>query len=1029
MKKRLLFAGIVLTVTALFCHIPAAAQQRTVTGVVIDASGPVPGVTVMVSGTPKVTTTNTEGKYTMRAEKDDILLFSCLGYKEVQERVENRTQINVVMVEASEQLDETVVIAYGTAKKSDLTGSVSVVNMEDIENTPAISLDAAMQGRVAGMEVISGGGEPGADASILIRGARSLSAGNDPLIVVDGIVDAVSSFSEINVQDIKSVSVLKDAASTAMYGSRGANGVILVTTKGGAGDGGKLTIVGNASVRISTLPKKLDIMNATEFAQFRNDLRYFQGYQSDPNAPITTAPLVKGGGYPIENPASYGVGTDWMNILSRTGIDQNYYVAAKWGEQRGNTYISLSYDDVQGIIIGTGYKRAGTLVKFDRSLFKWLKMNFRGNYTYTDQNTNNVTISGTSTTAAIALSPLLKPTDTWNFYGDTGGNGGSVFNSPWYLAKAVENKSVKHYLSLGGSLVFTIVKGLDFKTSFSDVLTHSEGYYYSPSTLAVATLRKTGGTARRSTVIRKNILSENTFNYDKTFARFHKLKALVGFTIQSLKTESKSVQGTGYLDDNVKYQNMGGIVDKRNLNETTAWAETKRLSFLGRVDYSIRSRYFITLNGRYDGSSMFSEGKKWGFFPSAAAKWSISNEPFMATARGTWLSDLSLRLSAGRSGNDAIASYVAQDALTNSQYGWLFGDVQEPAYYPTRLENANLTWETTDTYNIGIDFSVLKNRIVMQADFYKSYTNGLLLSVKNATHSGFTSRYANIGSTENQGVEFSIKSHNITLKNFDWSTSFTISHNRQLVTDVGNDYEYIATATSGSQMIYGHRKGYPANSLWGYQFAGVWHNDEELSENKYTRQYASSQQVLGYSKYVDVNHDGVLDHEDWVYLGSPEPIVSGGLLNDFKIWGVNFSFFFTYSLGGKIYNLAESNLGSSVASTNKYRYMIDSWHPVRNPDSDIPSARSSDSCFSSRFVHDASFLRLQNVSVSYTLDLKRWTKVLRNIVLAASGENLWLLSSYNGFDPDVTSSKTIRRYDGAIYPKPRRFLFSVKLVY
>ena len=426
MMKKLFLYSLILLVSAAFLQVPASAQQRRVTGLVLDASGaPLPGVTIVVSGTPKGTTSGADGKYTMLAEKDDILLFTSLGYNDVQERIENRSQINVVMTESAQQLDETVVIAYGTAKKSDLTGSVAVVSMDDIENTPAISLDAALQGRVAGMEVISGGGEPGEDASILIRGTRSLSAGNDPLIVVDGVVDAVSSFSEINVQDIKSVSVLKDASSTAMYGSRGANGVILVTTKGGAGDGGKLTITGNATVRISTLPKKLDIMNGVEFAQFRNDLRFMQGYQTSPTDRIVNTPLVRGAGYPIENPASYGVGTDWMDVLSRTGVDQNYYIAAKWGEQRASTYMSVSYDDVQGIIIGTGYKRLGTLFKFDRYLFKWLRLNFRGNYTHTTRNINNATLSGTSTTSAIALSPLLKPTDTWNYYGDTGGNGGS----------------------------------------------------------------------------------------------------------------------------------------------------------------------------------------------------------------------------------------------------------------------------------------------------------------------------------------------------------------------------------------------------------------------------------------------------------------------------------------------------------------------------------------------------------------------------------------------------------------------------
>lgn len=1027
MIKNILKKGLAVVIV-LLCAFNVHAQDRRVTGIVVGTDGkPLPGVSVIISGTSNGVTTDGNGKYAIRTTKDDILIFTCLGYKDVQERVENRTQINAVMHESTEQLDETVVIAYGTAKKSDLTGSVAVVSMEDLESSSALTLDAALQGRVAGMEIISGGGEPGGESSILIRGSRSLNAGNDPLIVVDGIVDAVSNFSEINVQDIKSVSVLKDASSTAMYGSRGANGVILVTTKGNTG--GKLTITASGQLAVSRLPRKLDLMNATEFAQMRNDLRYMTSYQgNNAMANLPLAPNVDGG-YPIANPESYGEGTDWMDVLTRPALEQKYYIAANWGEQRSSTYMSVSYDDIQGIVKGSDMKRIGTLIKFERQMFKWLKLQFRGNYHRTAQNHNNVTVSGTSSTSAIALSPLLKTSDTWNIYGDTGANGGSVFNNPYFISQMVTNESAKDYLSLGGSLTFNINKHLNFKSAFTNVSTHTEGYYYSPGSLPIAALRKTGGTAKRSTTLRRNMLSESTLNYSRKIRASHQLKALLGFTLQKLEREVKSTTGTGYLDDEVTYWNMGSIVDKRNLNESTSWAETKRLSFLGRVDYSFRSTYYMTLNGRYDGSSMFSKGNKWGFFPSAALKWMVSNEPFMTAAKNSWLTELAVRVSAGRSGNDAIASYVSQSALTNSQYGWLFGDVQQPAYYPTRLENSNLSWEVTDTYNIGVDMSILKNRITLQAEVYKAYTNNLLLSLKNAAQSGFTSRYANIGSTENQGVEFSITSHNISRKKFDWTTTLSLSHNRQTVTDTGTDFEYIATATSGTQMIYGHVKGYPANSLWGYQFAGVWHNKEEIEENKYTKQYISVSQLEGYAKYADINHDGILDSNDWIYLGSPEPVLSGGLMNSFKIYGVNVSIYCTYSLGGKIYNLSETILGSSNASSNYYRYMLDSWHPVRNPQSDIPSARSHDSSYSSRYVHDASFFRIQNVNLSYTLNMRKYTKMLRSITFAASGENLLLFSRYNGFDPDVTSSKAIRRYDGGAYPKTQRFQFSIKLTY
>lgn len=1027
MNKIIFKIALALTI-ALTYSFTLDAQTKRITGIVMGTDGkPLSGITVIISGTSKGVVTDEKGQYSIRADADNVLLFTCLGYKDVSERVENRTRINAVMHESTEQLDETVVIAYGTAKKSDLTGSVSVVRMEDIENSGAFTLDGALQGRVAGVEIISGGGEPGTENSILIRGTRSLSAGNDPLIVVDGIVDAVSNFSEINVQDIASVSVLKDASSTAMYGSRGANGVILVTTKGNTGS--KLTISTSASVGVSYLHRRLDLMNATEFAQMRNDLRYMTSYQgSNSMANLPLAPDITGG-YPIANPASYGEGTDWIKVITRPAIEQKYHISANWGEQRSSTYMSVAYDDVQGIVIGSGLKRLTTLVKVDRQLFSWLRLKFRGNYFRTNQDHNKVPVSGTSATAATSISPLLNTSSTWNIYGDTSVNGGSIFNNPYMLGNQVTDESAVDYLSLGGSLIFKINKHLNFNTSFTYGNTHKEGYYYSPSSLPVATLRKTGGTAKRTTTLRRTMLLENTLNYDRKIRASHHIKALAGFTLQKLATESKSTSGTGYLDDEVTYWNMGSIVDKRNLTESTSWGEIKRMSFLGRFDYAYRSTYYLTVNGRYDGSSMFSVGKKWGFFPSAAIKWVISNEPFMATAKTSWLSELSIRISAGRSGNDSVSNYIAQSALTNSQSGWIFGDIQQPSYYPTRLENNNLSWEKTDSYNFGIDMSILRNRITIQAEVYKSYTSDLLLSLKNAAQSGFSSRYANIGSTENQGVELSITSHNISKRKFDWTTTFSISHNKQIVTDTGDDFDYITTALNGTQMIYGHAEGYPANSLWGYQFAGVWHNKEELAENEYTKQYVSATYLEGYSKYADINHDGVLDNRDYIYLGSPEPILSGGLMNSFKIWGLNLSIYCTYSLGGKIYNLAEKNLGGSEPTTNYYRYMLDGWHPVRNPNSDIPSARSHDSNYCSRHVHDASFFRIQDVSASYTLNLRKYTKAFRSITFGLSANNLLLLTRYNGYDPDVSSSKTIRRYDGGAYPKPQKVQLSVKLVY
>ena len=474
---------------------------------------------------------------------------------------------------------------------------------------------------------------------------------------------------------------------------------------------------------------------------------------------------------------------------------------------------------------------------------------------------------------------------------------------------------------------------------------------------------------------------------------------------------------------------MGGLEDPRNLTEKSSVSEVQRLSFIARANYSYRSRYFATFTGRYDGASIFSEGNKWAFFPAVAFKWSISNEPFMAMAKANWLSDLSLRISAGRSGNDALSSYVSQAALTSTQAGWLFGDVQGLSYYPTRLDNPDLTWEKTDSYNIGVDFSVLRDRLTFTLELYKSYTKDLLLQVKNAAQTGFTSRFDNVGSTENSGVEFTVNSHNITKKNFEWTTTFTISHNKQMVTDIGIDYEYVPTFTKNDQMLYGYMKGYPVNALWGYQAAGVWHNDQEREENRYTKTYVSYKDQNGYTKYVDVNHDGVLDQSDQRYLGCSDPVVYGGLQNTFEIYGLTLGVYFTYSLGGKIYNLSEFNLGSGSPMTNQYRYMMNSWHPVRNPDSDIPRAYGLDNYASDRYVHDASFLRLRNLSLGYKFDLSKKVKFLRDITVTASCDNVWLWTKYNGFDPEVSSSGAVARLDNEAYPMPRTYYLSVKFRY
>lgn len=1001
---------ILILIPLLVSTISLSAQTVEISGTVVDSDGEtVIGAAVLVAGGGNTgTITDINGKYTIRAKKKDILVFSALGYEERREDVSGRNRIDVVLRSTTLTLNDAVVIGYGVQKKSDLTGAVAVVSADEL-NSPAFnSVDQALQGRIAGVDIVSGGGEPGAESSIRIRGTRSISAGNDPLIVLDGVIGAVDSYSDINPDDIETVSILKDASSTAVYGARGANGVILVTTKDGT-KSPRLNINFNASLGMSELPRKLDLMDAAQFAQWRNDYR---------------------GTPAFADPASLGKGTDWQEILTQRALTQKYSLSLSRGNSSQGTYFSLSYDDKPGIVLATGMERLAGRVSFRRTLFKWMKVGTSVSYTWQHRDVNKIKINGTSSVSAVALSPLVGPNDIWNRYADAADSSSSIFNSPYRLALNETNYNTSHFLNVAPWVEITPFKGAVLRSTYSYTLKDYQTWYYSPSTLPLAASRKTGGTAVRSTNQRMSHLSETTLTWKKNIAKRHNIDLMAGFTAEYNKMDYKYTKGVGYVDDNVGFYNMGGIIDKRNFTEDSDLTEVKRMSVLARANYSYRSRYFATLTARYDGSSNFSAGNKWAFFPAGAFKWTISNEPWMKTAKHNGLSNLALRLSAGLSGNDAISSYVSQPAIETTNGGWLFGDITQLIAYPQRLGDPSLTWEKTFSVNAGVDVSLLKDRVTMTLDGYMSRTDDLLLQVRNAHHTGFSSRYANIGSTRGWGVEFSIESRNIVKKNFSWKTAFTASHASSIVTDIGNDYEYIATYSKGSQMVFGYMKGYPVNALWGYQYCGVWQNDDQIQQNNATRTYVSQSYTKGWSKYADVNHDGILDKDDMVFLGSSDPVVYGGLQNTFNIYNLELGIFFTYSLGGKIYNISEFMLGTGVTSSNKYAYMVDgAWHAEHNPNGNLPSAKATENFASSRFVHDSSFLRLKTLSVSYRFDLKKHVKWLRDISVGAYMDNLFLVTKYNGFDPDVSSSKSVQRLDNASYPNPRTYMLSIKIRY
>lgn len=1006
----------------------ASTKEVTINGVVKDAEGnALIGATVATPDGKKGVSTDLNGAYQITlGPTQGVLEFSYLGYKTQSLVVGDRTIINVTLAQDDAlAINEVVVIGYGEVKKSDLTGSVTNVKMNDIKDAPVTSIDQALQGRVAGVDIMSTSGDPSATTSIRIRGTRSITASNEPLIVVDGVIDAVQDLSDVNSADIESISILKDASSTAIYGSRGSNGVIIVTTKKGSGAVSKPTVTLKMDFGTAHIARTLDLMNARELMEYTNDRSFFNssGFSQGTNNYV-----------PAKDPSEFGEGTNWLKEITRVTFTQNYNLSVNGRSKNTNYYANFGYNDTPGVIKDSGFSRFTGRFNISHKFAKWLEVGYQGSYTFRRVDLNKAAIGGTNIWGgAIYLSPVIKPGDAYNpMYENS-----SRFNSPWATIKY--NTNYQEQLTNTNVIVFTFtpVKGLRIKSQNSYMVYQRHDYRFYPSTLPRKTENE-GAEAFRYEGDARRLTSENTITYNKKFKSGHNLNVMAGFTAKHEIVNRFQLNAKGLISDNMKWNNMNSISSKENYTASTAFEKVVSESVLARLNYNYRSRYYLTLTARADASSNFAANNKWGFFPSGAFRWNIKNEHWMKGAR--WLNELALRLSAGRTGNNAISVYRSLEAYSTNTSGAVFDGSQVVTVYPSRLENPDLTWEKTTLYNAAIDFSAFEDRLSISLEGYHSKTTDLLLSLQTAHVTGFTSRYTNIGCTSNTGVELTIESRNIVKPKFQWNTTFTISHNKQMVEDIGHE-EYISALNSGGNspfMMYGYKSGYPLNSLWGFKYAGVWKTAEEFERNQMTHTYVSSTNgtngvtMRGVPKYVDTNNDGQLSEADLVYMGNSDPFLYGGLQNTFHIGRFKLGIYFTYSLGGKIYNYSELAMAGG-SSSNQYRYMIDRWHPVRNPNSDLPRAGTDDIFVPSDLqIHDASYVRLQNVNLSYTFDLRKKTKALRDITISAVGNNLYLWADYNGFDPDVSTESdgsTLRRVDMGAYPRARTIVFSIQLRY
>lgn len=1011
MNKTIRFA--LASLCMLICMVASSQSFRelTLVGKVLDENGePLPGALVASADAKRGAMTDVNGDFKVKLNASDkTVTVSYLGYLAQTVNVDGKDMVTILMVpDEKNSLNEAVVIGYGEVKKADLTGSVTNVKMTDVTESATLSVGQALQGRIAGVDVMSTTGEPGAGTSVRIRGTRSINASNEPLIIVDGVMDMVSNLAELNPDDIESISLLKDASSTAIYGSRGSNGVIMVTTK--AGKTAKPRIKANAQLGVSHLARRLDLMNAQEFIRYRND--YYR-YSNNGNQ------------YSYD-PSEYGKGTDWQDEITRVALFQNYNVSMSGKVDKMDFYASVGYTDEQGIVRGSDHKRLTARMNFGYQIAKWLKFTYQGAYGYNRQNVNKANIGGTNIyNAAIYLSPVIGPYDEVNPLYDNGAR----IDTPITSLEKRTNLQEKHDLTNAVTFDIKPVKWLHIKSKQTYKTYQRHDYKLWPNTLT-SRLDEQGSKAQRYEGDNKRFMSDNTIKFDKNFRGGHHLDVLGGFTLSWVTANTMDVTADGLLSDDLKWYNMNAIMSKENYTISSSYNRQVKESFLGRLNYNYNGKYYLTVTARWDGSSNFAANQKWGFFPSAAFKWTAKKEKFIRQVK--WIDNLALRLSVGRTGNDAISTFLSNEHYGSHTDKYVFDGTQPLAMYINRLNNPDLTWEKTTLANLGIDFAVLDNRIQITAEAYGSVTKDLLLYVQTAHTTGYANRLQNLGCTTNKGLELSVETRNIVRKKFQWNTTLTLSHNTQMVEDIGNE-EYVSAMDAGGNnafMMYGYKSGYPLNALWGFQYAGPWRSQEEIERNKYTNTYAS---VLtanpGTPKYVDQNQDGVISQKDLIYLGTSDPYVYGGLQNNFHIGKFKVSLYLTYSLGGKMYNFAELyNAGGS--NTNQFRYMLDAWHPVRNPDSWYPRAGTDDQFPpSTLMIHDASYLRLKTLQVAYTFDCKK-SKVFRDITLSLKGDNLWLLTEYNGYDPDVSTESdgsVLRRVDKGAYPKARSFILGLQM--
>ncbi len=1002
------------------------AGRKTVTGKVLDENGdPVIGANIVEKGTTNGTVTNIDGDFTLTVENSAVIQISYIGYLVQEVNSTGRNSVNIVLQEDSKTLDEIVVVGYGTMRKRDLTGSVSSIKSEDIQRSPVTSLDQAIQGKAAGVQVSQASSAPGGRVLIRVRGGNSLSSSNEPLYVVDGFPvsaggsaggngTAQNPLATLNTADIASIEILKDASATAIYGARGANGVVLITTK--RGDIGRPRVTLDAYHGVQTVAKKLDMMNAREYATLVNEARANDGQSPvfpNPNNP-----------YYFPDISALGEGVDYQDEVFTSAPTQNYNLSVVGGNDGIRYSVGGGYFGQDGIIKNSNFHRASFRSNLDIKIVPSLTVSTNITASHSWANGMPSEGDGGGGTGGVVHGAVVMPASVPIY--DADGNytmtnptpGGTPSNNPVATVNHYkDNQEIDRFL---GSVDanWEIMKDLTLKITFGADLSTANRAFYWPK----QTHRGNSKNGEANQRYRKDVsyLNENILTYNKVLGD-HSFNVVGGYTWQIFHYKHFEASSTGYSTDLYLANNLGAGTTYGQPGSNRS--QNQLASYLGRLNYIYKDRYLFTLTARTDGSSKFGANNKWSFFPSFAVAWRASEEAFLREV--DWLSNLKVRASYGKTGNQNIDNYKSLAMLGTMNYA--LGGVLNSGVGPNNIPNPDLKWETTASTDVGLDIGLFNNRLSLVVDYYYKKTTDLLWNISTPSSVGFGSIFKNIGSLENKGLEITLGADVFTGE-FKWNTQMNWSRNRNKVLEIPGYTPSTQGTLSGHLKVNGSwlEPGLPVG-VWNLlKYDGVFQDQAQLEAGP----RSSANDKLGDARFVDKNGDGKINYtDDRMIVGDPNPDFIYGWTNNFSFKGFDFSVYLQGSYGNDIINIQRAETNISGPWGNQRREILNRWTPT-NTNTSVPRARVTVDPLllqSDWLIEDGSYMRVKTMTLGYTFGNVRFMNSLR---LYVTGQNLFTITNYSGFDPEVNSqgnSNLQLGVDYNAYPSAKAVLFGVNI--